>query len=153
MKGYAYLLSLFISVITYAQAPPPAALPNDKQVVLIEKFVEVSHYEKSLKQFGMNYMHSKMFRYANGEHCRVLSKAQAEEILKKFDFDSFKKSSIYNAFAFVSEDNLKKLIDFFSSVDGKVDPFGELFISSNIVTGNFTGYLNKEIEKIQNNTK
>jgi len=73
--------------------------------------------------------------------------------LKKFDFDSFKKSSIYNAFAFVSEDNLKKLIDFFSSVDGKVDPFGELFISSNIVTGNFTGYLNKEIEKIQNNTK
>ena len=142
------ILFLLISIFNFAQSPPPPAMPKGGQIALIDEFVKVSNYEESLKKFGTNYMYSKMFRYENGKNIRVLSKEKAEEIINNFDFNSFKNNSIYNAFSFVSEENLKILIEFYKTVNGKIDKSGGMFINNNVIMTNFTGYLNKEIEKI-----
>lgn len=149
-----FLLTFFtfiIPFIAFSQNPPPMSMPKSNQVALIEEFVKVSNYEESLKKFGMEYMYSKMFKYKNGENIRVLTKEQAEQILNQFDFKSFKEHSIYNAFSLVSEDNLKALIEFYKTFNGKIDKSRGLFINNNVIITNFTGYLNQEIEKTKAN--
>ncbi|MBW7675624.1 hypothetical protein [Chryseobacterium chendengshani] len=118
-----------------------------EQARLIDEFVKVSNYTESLKEFGMNYMYSKMFKYENAEHVRILTKEQAESILSNFDFKAFKEYSIYNAFSSVSEDNLKTLIKLYKTLNGQLIKSGGLFINNNVIITNFTGYINKEIEK------
>lgn len=154
MKKIFFILLIIFSFFSYAQAPPPAvSMPKGNQIALIEEFIKVSNYEESLKKFGMNYMYSKMFKYQDSKNVRILTKEQAELILRDFDFKSFKENSIYNAFSFVSEENLKALTQFYKSLNGKIDKSGGLFINNNVIITNFTGYLNKEIEKTQTNTK
>ena len=142
---------LFVSLLNFAQSPPLPAVPKGNQITLIGEFIKVSNYEESLKKFGTNYLYSKMFKYQNGKNVRVLTKEQAELIIRNFDFNLFKENSIYNAFSFVSEENLKSLIEFYKSLNGKIDQSGGLFINNNVIITNFTGYLNKEVEKTQKN--
>lgn len=146
MKFSFAFFALLISFIAFSQNPPPMSLPKGNQTALIEEFIKVSNYEQSLKNFGMNYMYSKMFKYENGKNTRVLTKEQAEQILNNFDFNSFKKHSIYNAFSFVSEENLKHLIELYKNLNGKINKSGDLFINSNVIITNFTGYLDQEIK-------
>lgn len=151
MRFCLTFLTFIIPFISFAQNPPPMSMPKGNQIALIEEFVKVSNYEESLKKFGMEYMYSKMFRYENGENIRVLTKEQAERILNNFDFKSFKESSIYNSFSFVTEQNLKTLLNIYKTLNGKIDKSSGLFINNNTIITNFTGYLNQEIEKIKPN--
>lgn len=151
MKFLLTFFTFIIPFIAFSQNPPPMSMPEDNQIALIEEFVKVSNYEESLKKFGMNYMYSKMFKYKNGENIRVLTKEQAEEILNKFDFKSFKEHSIYNVFSLVSEKNLNALLSVYKTLNGKIDRSGGLFISDNVIIQNFTGYLNSEIDKVTTN--
>ncbi|WP_435524669.1 hypothetical protein [Chryseobacterium indoltheticum] len=80
----------------------------------------------------------------------VLTKEQAEQILNNFDFNSFKKHSIYNAFSFVSEENLKHLIELYKNLNGQINKSGDLFINSNVIITNFTAYLDQEIKTTTN---
>lgn len=151
MRFCLTFFTFIIPFISFAQNPPPMSMPKGNQIALIEEFVKVSNYEESLKKFGMEYMYSKMFRYENGENIRVLTKEQAERILNNFDFKSFKESSIYNSFSFVTEQNLKTLLNVYKTLNGKIDKSSSLFINNNTIITNFTGYLNQEIEKIKPN--
>ena len=154
MKKIFFILLVTLSFFSFAQTSPPVvSIPKGNQIALIEEFIKVSNYEESLKKFGMNYMYSKMFKYQDSKNVRILTKEQAELILRDFDFKSFKENSIYNVFSFISEGNLKALTEFYKSLNGKIDKSGGLFINDNVIITNFTGYLNKEIEKTQTNTK
>ncbi|WP_150114836.1 hypothetical protein [Chryseobacterium sp. IHB B 17019] len=128
-------------------------MPKENQIALIEEFVKVSHYEKSLKKFGMNYIYLQMFKDENGKEIRILSTEQAESILKNFNFNSFKEKSIYNAFSLVSEENLKALIEFYKSPNARMTKFGDLFINNDVIILNFISYLNKQIEEYTKDKK
>lgn len=149
MKVFFTFFAIIISFSAFSQNPPPVAMPSEEQIKLIDEFVKVSNYEKSLKKFGMNYLYSKMFKSENGKNVRVLTKKQAENIIDNFDFTAFKEYSIYNAFSFVSQENLILLKEFYKSLEGKIDNSGDLFINNNVIITNFTGYINSEIEKIK----
>ena len=129
MRFFLTLFTVLISFTAFAQSPPAASMPKGNQIALIEEFVKVSHYEKSLKKFGMNYIYLQMFKDENGKEIRILSTEQAESILKNFNFNSFKEKSIYNAFSLVSEENLKALIEFYKSPNARMTKFGDLFIN------------------------
>jgi len=153
MRFFLTLFTVLISFTAFAQSPPAASMPKGNQIALIEEFVKASHYESSLKKFGMNYMYSKMSKYENGNNVRILTNKQADNILKSFNFNSFKEKSIYNAFSFVSEDNLKALIKFYRSPNAKMTNFGDLFINNDVIILNFIGYLDKEIEEYTKDKK
>ncbi len=54
-------------------------------------------------------------QYKNGR--RNYGNEEIDEVLNKFDFEKFKKNSIYNSYSFISEQKLKNLIEFFKMVD------------------------------------
>ncbi|ALR31824.1 hypothetical protein ATE47_15470 [Chryseobacterium sp. IHB B 17019] len=153
MRFFLTFFTVLISFTAFAQSPSAPSMPKENQIALIEEFVKVSHYEKSLKKFGMNYIYLQMFKDENGKEIRILSTEQAESILKNFNFNSFKEKSIYNAFSLVSEENLKALIEFYKSPNARMTKFGDLFINNDVIILNFISYLNKQIEEYTKDKK
>lgn len=149
MKNLLVVFGILFCGFAFSQPPPAPSMPNESQSFLIDELILASNYEASLKTYGMEYMYSKMYINKNGKSIQVLNETQATKILNDFDFNEFKNYSIYNAFANVSEENLKLLIKFYKSVNGKIDEFGNLFINNGVIIENFNGYINTEIETIQ----
>jgi hypothetical protein len=149
LKKLLLIFGIIFCAFAFAQAPPAPSMPNESQSILIDELILASNYEASLKTYGMQYMYSKMYIYKNGKSIQVLNEKEATKILNDFDFNEFKNYSIYNAFANVSEENLKLLIKFYKSVNGKIDEFGNLFFNNSVIIENFNGYINTEIETIQ----
>lgn len=120
MKHIFLLLFIIASSLAGAQSiPPPPAMSNSSQQKLIDEFIEVSHYKEALINYAKEYLELKMFDYSVDPPKELLTKEQASSIIRKFDFDDFK-ISLYSSFSFISENNLKELIRFHKSINGKL---------------------------------
>ncbi|MDQ0591895.1 hypothetical protein QFZ37_000264 [Chryseobacterium ginsenosidimutans] len=147
MRFFLILFAFTISSIAFSQSPPAPSMPKANQEILIDELISVSNYKDALMNYSKVYLWGE--QYKGGK--RRYENEDINTVLGNFDFEAFKKSSIYNSFSFISERKLKNLIEFYKDNDGKIDTKNNtLFISASI-THNLQYQLNAEIEKLKKN--
>lgn len=149
MKHIFLLLFIAISSLAGAQSiPPPPAMSNSHQRKLIDEFIEVSHYKDILINYAKEYLELKMFDYSVDPPKELLTKEQANSIIKKFDFDDFK-ISLYSSFSFISENNLKELIRFHKSINGNLSKNNSVLLMTPDIDFNIKNQMDYAIENIK----
>lgn len=145
MKKSSFLFLCFFSILSFAQASPPSsAVPKENQEKLIDELINVSNYKEALMNYSRVYFWGE--QYKNGR--RNYGNEEIDEVLNKFDFEKFKKNSIYNSYSFISEQKLKNLIEFFKKNGGLVDDKNNLILISASISHNLQYQLNSEMEKL-----
>ena len=145
MKLFLSFSAFFFSLSFFSQLPPPVtAHPSISQEKLIDELLLKSNYEEALLNYSKIYFFGK--QYKDGK--RNYENKEIDAVLKNFDFQGFKKKSIYNSFSFISEMKLKALIEFYSENDGKVDAKNNILLLSASITNNLENQLNVAMEKI-----
>ena len=145
MKKLSLLLFIFFIFFSFAQeSPPPVAMPKENQEKLIDELINVSDYKEALMNYSRVYFWGE--QYKNGK--RNYGNEEIDEVLKKFDFEKFKKNSIYNSFSFISEQRLKNLIEFYKKNGGLIDDKNNLILITASISHNLQYQLNSEMEKL-----
>ncbi|SEG14851.1 hypothetical protein SAMN05421847_1542 [Halpernia humi] len=145
MKKLSLFLFIFFSLFSFAQeSPPPVAMPKENQEKLIDELINVSNYKEALMNYARVYFWGE--QYKNGK--RNYGNKEIDEVLKKFDFEKFKKNSIYNSLSFVSEQKLKNLIEFYKKNGGLIDDKNNLILITASISHNLQYQLNSEMEKL-----
>ena len=145
MKKVTLLLIIFFSIFSFAQElPPPVAMPKGNQEKLIDELIKVSNYKEALINYSRVYFWGE--QYKNGK--RNYGNEEIDEVLKNFDFEKFKESSIYSSFSFISEQKLKNLIDFYKNNEGLIDNKNNIILINASISHNLQYQLNSEMEKL-----
>ena len=145
MKKLSFLLFIFFSIFSFAQKSPPAvAMPKENQEKLIDELIIVSNYKEALINYSRVYFWGE--QYKNGK--KNYGNEEIDEVLKNFDFEKFKKGSIYNSFSFISEQKLKNLIDFYKNNEGLIDNKNNVILITASISHNLQYQLNSEMEKL-----
>lgn len=139
-------LTIFIFVMCMANniswsqdgPPPQMAMPNDKNTALIDKIIEVSEHEIYFK----DYCSKKVKEIAKEENW---NSEKTKQILESIRFDSYI-SSVYNSFAFYTEQQLRMVIDTMIILN-KENSSGQKFILNNeMMQNNLDIYVTGVIE-------
>lgn len=145
MKKLSIFLLIFFSTFSFAQESPPLiAKPKENQEKLINELIKVSNYKEALINYSRVYFWGE--QYKNGK--RNYGNEEIDEVLKNFDFEKFKESSIYNSFSFISEQKLKNLIDFYKNNEGLIDNKNDIILITASISHNLQYQLNSEMEKL-----
>lgn len=149
MKSIFLLLFVVFSSLANAQTlPPPPAMANSSQQKLIDEFIEVSHYKEALINYAADYLELKRFDYSADPPKELLTKEQIQSIINNFNFDNFK-ISIHSSFSFISEKNLKELIQFHKSIGGVLSKRNTTFLITPDIDLNIKNQMDYAIENIQ----
>ncbi|CAM2918718.1 hypothetical protein DRF59_02985 [Chryseobacterium flavum] len=149
MKSIFLLLFVVFSSLANAQTlPPPPAMANLSQQKLIDEFIEVSHYKEALINYATDYLELKRFDYSADPPKELLTKEQIQSIINNFNFDNFK-ISIHSSFSFISEKNLKELIQFHKSIGGVLSKRNTTFLITPDIDLNIKNQMDYAIENIQ----
>lgn len=149
MKHF-FLIVFFILGLgkAYTQSfPLPPATSNPEKQLLIDEFVEVSHYKETLRNYAKSYIELKMFDYTTSPPKELITKSQAQEILKNFESSDIK-FSLYSSFSFISEENLRELIKFYKNIGGKLSKNNSVFLINPDLDFNIKNQLDYIIENI-----
>src|SRR5690606_23950166 len=145
MKKSSFLFFIFFSILAFAQdSPPPVAIPKANQKKLIDELINVSNYKEAIINYSRVYFWGE--QYKNGK--RNYGNEQIDEVLKKFDFENFKKNSIYNSYSFIAEQKLKNLIEFYKKNGGLIDNKNNFILITASISHNLQYQLNSEMEKL-----
>ena len=145
MKKFPLFLLIFFSIFSFAQKSPPAvAMPKENQEKLIDELIIVSNYKEALINYSRVYFWGE--QYKNGK--KNYGNEEIDEVLKNFDFEKFKKSSIYNSFSFITEKKLKNLIEFYKNNEGKINNKNSILIMDSSIAHNLQYQLDSEMEKL-----
>lgn len=148
MKKLLLVLGILFCGFAFSQSPPPVALPNGNQEKLIDEFLVVSNYKKSIDEYSFTFLFSKMNKKINGKSVSVLDKKDLENIVHSFDYERFKKNSIYNSFSQISETTLKAMISFYKSINGNLTNRNDVFFINQVINNNLTSQLNQMAEEV-----
>jgi len=149
MRYIVSLLFVVFSSLVYAQSfPPPPAMANSSQQKLINEFIEVSHYREALVNYAKEYLELKMFDYSVDPPKELLTKEQARSIIKNFNFDDFK-ISLYSAFSFIPEKELKELINFYKGIGGRLSRNNSILLMDSNIDLNIKNHMDYAIENIK----
>ena len=148
MKKLLLIFGILFCGFAFSQPPPAVAMPNTNQEKLIDEFLVVSNYKQSIEEYSFTFLYSKMRKTINGKSVSVLDKKDLENIVQNFDFERFKKNSVYNAFSQVPENNLKAMIDFYKSINGNLNNRNDIFFINQVINNNLTSQLNQMAEEI-----
>lgn len=149
MRYIVSLLFVVFSSLAHAQTfPPPPAMANSSQRKLIDEFIEASHYKEALVNYAKGYLELKMFNYSVDPPKELLTKEQAHSIIKNFDFDDFK-ISLYSAFSFISEKDLKELIKFYKGIGGQLTQNNSVLLMDPNIDLNIKNQMDYAIENIK----
>ncbi|REC49176.1 hypothetical protein DRF67_05390 [Chryseobacterium pennipullorum] len=144
-------LMLFIAAASFTQAqafPPPPAVANSSQKQLIDEFLEVSRYKEALINYAKEYLELKMFDYNVDPPKELLTKEQARTIINRFDFDDFK-PSLHSSLSFISEKNLKELIQFHKGIGSTLSRDNSVFLITPSIDLNIKNQIDYAIENIK----
>jgi len=150
MKKVLLIFYCFTSILIFSQdtlPPPPMAIPNSQQEKLIDELISVSHYKEALINYSRVYFWGE--QYKGGK--RRYENTHIDQVLKNFDFERFKKGTIYNSFSFISEKKLKNLIEFYKDNEGKINAENDMILITASVSHNLQSQLNSEMNEILKN--
>lgn len=150
MKKTILVFCCIISCLAFSQetSPPPMAMPNDRQEKLIDELISVSHYKEALVNYSRVYFWGEQY---NGGKRRYENK-HIDQVLKNFDFEKFKKSSIYNSFSKIPEKKLKNLIEFYKNNGSEIDTQNDIILISASISHNLQYQLDSEMDKLLKDT-
>ena len=148
MKKLILIFGIIFYGFAFSQPPPAVAMPIGNQEKLIDEFLLVSNYKKSIEEYSFTFLYSKMSKKINGKSVSVLDKNDLDNIVKNFDYERFKKNSIYNSFSQISENNLKSMISFYKSIDGNLTKRNDTFFINQVINNNLTSQLNQMAEEV-----
>lgn len=147
MKKFALFCSFIVSAFCFSQATPKTLASTTKKKI-IDEYIVVSNYENSLKLYIANYLESIKTDYNVTPAKEIISQTQIDKIVKEFDFNKYK-FSIYNSFSVISEENLKKLVTFYKSLNGDLAENNTMFLIDSLIDLNLKNKINYEIETLK----
>jgi hypothetical protein len=113
MKQIFFILAFCVSSFAIAQelAPPPVAVPNADNKILIDELIKVTEFEN----YFYNYCKNKVEQVAKENNWDEKKKQEIIESIKFKYFDH----SIYNAFASENKETLNNAIALFKNINNK----------------------------------
>jgi len=132
------------------QLPPPPAMSNLEQKRLIDEFIDVSNYKEALTNYAKFYLELKMFDYDVSPPKELITKEQVRSIINNLNFEDFK-ISLYSSLSFISQENLKELIQFHKKIGGQLSKNNSVFLITPTIDLNLKNQLDYMIENIKNN--
>lgn len=148
MKKLLVVFGILFCGLVFSQNPPPVAMPIGNQEKLIDELLIVSNYKQSIEEYSFTFLYSKMRKTINGKSVSVLDKNDLDNIVKNFDYERFKKNSIYNSFSQISENNLESMIRFYKSLNGNLTKQNSIFFINQVINHNLTSQLNQMAEDV-----
>ncbi|MDE5430545.1 hypothetical protein [Elizabethkingia meningoseptica] len=149
MKRGLLLLFIILSVCVGAQQlPPPPAMSNLEQKRLIDEFIDVSNYKEALTNYAKFYLELKMFDYDVSPPKELITKEQAQSIINNLNFEDFK-ISLYSSLSFISQENLKELIQFHKKIGGQLSKNNSVFLITPTIDLNLKNQLDYMVENIK----
>jgi len=142
MKQAFIFFVLFTFSLSKAQdliSPPPTVANTVKNQSIIDEIIKVTEFENYFNQ----YCERKIKLEANKARW---DDNTTEKVIRSVNF-KFYKSSIYNAFAFDSEKNLKDILELFKNVNkNRQHSMSKLFPFDALLQYNLEGYLQMVID-------
>jgi len=145
MKKLLLLVGIFLSLKSFAQAPPPPSYSTEQNKILIDELVQTVDF----KGYILLYCIDRINLTARLEQWDENKK---NEIIKSIHLEEMD-DAIYNSFSNYKSDELQLLIDTFSKIEakrkGKVVPMPSILnvrmegFSKSLIKGDYL-YLNKE---------
>ena len=111
--------------------PPPPAQPNFENKILIDELIKVTEYENFFNQYCL----MKIRRISNEEKW---TEKQKKDIIESIKFKYFC-GTIYNAFSFTPDKELKEMIEFYSKIN-KTAKFHKYIIANEMMMNNLEGF-------------
>jgi len=150
MKNIFCLIIVCYSVIISAQStPPPPAIAKPEQQKLINEFLEISDYKEALLNYAKFYLELKMYNYETEIRTSNFTEKQANEILKQFDFESFK-FSVQASLSLISVDKLKELVLFYKKIGGNLSKNHSVFLFTPTLRLNLENQMDYAISQLKN---
>lgn len=146
IKQIILLFSIMLSSVVGAQAlPSPPAAANLDQKKLINKFIEVSHYEEALINYAKNYLEGRRFDYDTDPPKELITEEQARSIIDHFDFEGLR-FSLQSSLSLIPEENLNKLVKFHESIGGKLSKNNTVLLMTPAIDLNVKNQIDYAIE-------
>jgi hypothetical protein len=138
--GSLFVISfLLFTAATLAQvAPPPMAMAEKSNIVLVDKIIEVTKHE----QYFKTYCNQKVKAHAL-EH--NWSAAKTNEILESIQFKNYN-STIYNSYAWYTTEQLKKLLDVLTLLNSDSKSTSTMVLTNVMMQGNLELFVKMLIE-------
>jgi hypothetical protein len=147
MKKLFILFLLTLPLISYSQNqqilpplhPPPPAMPKEDIIPLIDELIKVSEMEKAFR----DYCNIKIIIKGS-----QLNWSQ-EQINKKnslVDFESYKQSTVYNAYSFFTKEELIKIISLIRELNKNRISISPYFLSNSSISNNMDNYIKRLLE-------
>jgi hypothetical protein len=143
-RSIIVLFALVLSFKVFCQVnqgpPPEVAAPMKENIVLIDQLMEVSGYGN----FFREYCNLKI------DDAAISKKWKQETIDKRkleVSFDEFKRHTIYNAFSFIPEKQLKQLI--ILSTDLAKQKPNTFFITNTMIQSNLESFVKRYLRTEQ----
>lgn len=135
MKNILLLLTLFISSVAFAQAPPPPSMPTADNEKLINELIKVTEFENYFNSYCKN----KVEQTAKENNWDEKKK---QEIIKSINFERFATNTIYNNFARNTKEDLEETISLIKKLNKKRNLSSTKLILSNfMIQNNLEGYV------------
>jgi hypothetical protein len=147
MKRLIALFLLIIPLSGYAQnqqklpppPPPPASMPNNDLIPLIDELIKVSEFEKAFKE----YCNTKIiFKGSQLNWTKEMIMQKNSQV----DFESFKQTTIYNAYSFFTKEELEETIKLMKDLNKNRKFKSPYFISNSSISNNMDVYIKGLLE-------
>lgn len=112
MKKISYLITLLISLYSFAQAgPPPPSYPSDQNKILIDNLIETVNLRKYIYEYCID-------RINLASRLEKWDENKKNEIIKSIHLEKMD-DAIYNSFSNYTKEELKLLNETFSKLESK----------------------------------
>ena len=145
MKKLLLFVGIFLTLKSFAQAPPPPSYPTEQNKILIDKLVETVDFKSYIYNYCIDRINlaSRLEKWDDSKKFEVIKSIHLEEM----------DDAIYNSFSNYKSAELQLLIDTFSKIEpkrkGKIVPMPGILnvrmegFSKSLIKGDYL-YLNKE---------
>lgn len=145
MKKLLLFVGIFLTLKSFAQAPPPPSYPTEQNKILIDKLVETVDFKSYIYNYCIDRINlaSRLEKWDDSKKVEVIKSIHLEEM----------DDAIYNSFSNYKSAELQLLIDTFSKIEpkrkGKIVPMPGILnvrmegFSKSLIKGDYL-YLNKE---------
>ena len=144
MKKLLLFVGIFLTLKSFAQAPPSPSYPTEQNKILIDKLVETVDFKSYIYNYCIDRINlaSRLEKWDDSKKVEVIKSIHLEEM----------DDAIYNSFSNYKSAELQLLIDTFSKIEpkrkGKIVPMPGILnirmegFSKSLIKGDYL-YLNK----------
>ncbi|MGH1518678.1 hypothetical protein [Chryseobacterium sp. JK1] len=138
-KLFFYFLLCLVSLVHAQEVSPPSIKPSNTNAVIVDEIIKITDFENYFTEYCKRKINQKAKEGA-------WEKNKTNRIIQSVNFKYYK-PSIYNAFAFDTEENLKETLELFKRLnENRQHSMSKIFPFDALLQYNLEGYVQMVID-------